>query len=548
MRAIIISLVLVLLFAKVSAQLSPFNWLCTNSATGVLNDEGRSVVGYQNSNYVIGSFKSNTIAFGAITLTNTFSGTSDIFIAKYTDCGLIVWAKSFGTVNDDQGLAITHDVNGNFYFCGSFNSSSISIGSFALNNNGGDDFFIAKMDANGNIIWANSWGGIGNEVPKSIHTEFPQNINLVGDYTSNFTIGTNSLSNAGNEDFFYMQITPAGSIITAKGYGSSGSDKVNCVQGQLMCGIFNSASLAIGASTLVNFNTGTYDSFIINLDGGFNETWVTGFGNLGDDVLNSISVFGSFPRFVGSFNSASLSIGNHTLLNANAGTNDALIVAYNIGGSAYKAVRIGNVGNEEAKAIIRSANYSDIVTGIFDSATLTFSGTVVTLTNNNAGTFDIFTTSSDNLGSFNTARLAGGPGDDIVMNNTYNSIFGSGVISYVGSFNGATSSFSPATTLTNTGGTDFFLTRFTDNFVIGSVESQLDSKIKFFPNPLHDKLFIQTEEEVKVKIIDVLSKTVFEEKIKGLKEVDFTSQAKGIYLMIVSSDKETTTTHKLIFE
>lgn len=547
MRALAISLALLLFFAKVSAQQIPFNWLCANNATGALNDEGRSVVGYQNNSYVIGSFKSNTISFGAITLTNTFNGTSDIFIVKFTDCGLVVWAKSFGTVNDDQGLAITYDVNGNFYFSGSFNSSSISIGSFTLNNNGGDDFFIAKMDVNGNIIWANSWGGLGNEVPKSIDSEFPQNINLVGDYTSSFTIGTNSLSNAGNEDFFYMQITPTGSIITAKGYGSAGSDKVNCVRGQLMCGIFNSASLTIGASTLVNYNSGTYDSFIINLDGGFNETWVTGFGNSGDDVLNSISVFGSFPRFAGSFNSASLSIGNNTVLNANPGTNDALIVAYNNGGSAYKAVRIGNVGNEEAKSIIRSANNSDIVTGIFDSATLTFSGTVVTLTNTNAGTFDIFTTCTDNLGSFNTARSAGGPGDDVILNNTYYSIFGSGVISYVGSFNGATSSFSPATTLTNTGGTDFFLTRFTDNFVIGSVESQLDSKIKIFPNPINEKLFIQTEEEVKVKIIDVLGKTVFEEKMNGLKEVDFTSQAKGIYLLIVSSDKETMT-HKLILE
>lgn len=201
--------------------------------------------------------------------------------------------------------------------------------------------------------WANAWGGTGDEVPKCIKAQsLNSSIDLVGDYTSNFVIGTNSLTNSGNEDFFYMQITPNGSINIPKGYGTAGSDKVTCVQDQLMCGIYNSASLALGANTLVNSNAGTYDSFIINLDAGFNETWVTGFGNAGDDVLNSLFKSQSTVDFVGYFNSASLTIGNTTLTNANTGTKDAILIGAVIGGTLNKAKSFGDIGNEEARSIV----------------------------------------------------------------------------------------------------------------------------------------------------------------------------------------------------
>lgn len=84
-------------------------------------------------------------------------------------------------------------------------------------------------------------------------------------------------------------------------------------------------------------------------------------------------------------------------------------------------------------------------------------------------------------------------------------------------------------------------------FSAGMNETKIGPKIKFYPNPLNDKLFIQTEEEVKIKIINILGKIIYEEKVSGLKEVDFSSQTKGLYLMNVSSDKRTTTL-KLIKE
>jgi len=44
---------IIILVSNVNAQPFVVNWLCANSAMGALNDEGRSVVEYQNNNYVI---------------------------------------------------------------------------------------------------------------------------------------------------------------------------------------------------------------------------------------------------------------------------------------------------------------------------------------------------------------------------------------------------------------------------------------------------------------------------------------------------------------
>ena len=50
--------------------------------------------------YVTGSFSGASISFGTTTLTNTMTGTSDVFIAKLDDSGVWSWALS--------GLSLIH--------------------------------------------------------------------------------------------------------------------------------------------------------------------------------------------------------------------------------------------------------------------------------------------------------------------------------------------------------------------------------------------------------------------------------------------------------
>jgi hypothetical protein len=122
--------------------------------------------------YVVGSFYSLTLTLGAFTLTNTDTSGffADIYIVKYDASGNVLWAKSIGSTGQDEIASIATDPMGNIFVSGSFGyTPSITIGSYTLtnatNNNGwGYDIFVAKYDANGNVIWAQGAGGAGSMI------------------------------------------------------------------------------------------------------------------------------------------------------------------------------------------------------------------------------------------------------------------------------------------------------------------------------------------------------------------------------------------------
>lgn len=526
-----------LFFSNLNAQFYHNGWNCPKSIPGFLNDEGRQIIPYSGlSSIVIGSFKSSTLTIGTFTLGNSFTGTSDIFIAKYSLCGTVLWAKSFGSLSDDQGLAIASSTNGDLFITGSFKSSTISLGSFTLSNSGGEDIFLAKMDGNGNILWANAYGGTGNEIPKCIIAKSPGNINLVGDFTGSFTIGTNTLSNLGGIDFFWTQISPTGSVIAAKGYGSINDDVVNSVVDDFsilwLCGAFKSPSLTIGTNTLVNSNSGTYDSFICQIDWNFNELWATRIGDSGDEVLNSAVVSQNLRHFTGSFTSPSITIGTNTLINAGSSTKDIFLVSYN-SNTLVASARFGGIGNDEGRKLDNYVPPSIALAGIYDSPSLNFKSGV-SVTNNNSGTFDIFKVLlSGSLTPLDQVIYsAGGPGDDVIYNSGAD-----GYIPpmYTGSFGGATMTFALYPPLNNAGGSDVFLTL--SSIYPLQINELSDSPIieSIFPNPTSGIINFKSNNNendlFEYEIYNSYGQLIKSDiGLKGNEKVDLSNHNNGMYL------------------
>lgn len=114
-------------------------------------------------------------------------GSGTYYLPNDTDCFLLkinanadfIWAKStaraivspLGSDNAIFGLAT--DSSGNIYTTGSFGTSGTtdfdpSIANFNLTAAGATDGYISKLDTNGNFIYANKFGGTGNEKGYSI--------------------------------------------------------------------------------------------------------------------------------------------------------------------------------------------------------------------------------------------------------------------------------------------------------------------------------------------------------------------------------------------
>ncbi|WP_294247810.1 T9SS type A sorting domain-containing protein [uncultured Chryseobacterium sp.] len=92
-------------------------------------------------------------------------GNADGWIARLNqDAGILYWQKSFGGTGSDVINSIIPTTDGGYVFAG----SSTSINGDVAGNKGYVDYWIVKIDANGNIQWKKSLGGTGDDRAASV--------------------------------------------------------------------------------------------------------------------------------------------------------------------------------------------------------------------------------------------------------------------------------------------------------------------------------------------------------------------------------------------
>ena len=142
-----------------------------------IDGEGNVVL---SGDYLGGDFDS-----GPDTTTLPIYGSHDIYVTKLDSDGNFIWAKGIGAGGIDEGFSVAVDNTGNIYFTDTFSSSAdFDPGPeiFYLNNNGGRDILIVKIDAFGNFIWAKGIGGDRSDIGRSITTDNQGKIYITGEF------------------------------------------------------------------------------------------------------------------------------------------------------------------------------------------------------------------------------------------------------------------------------------------------------------------------------------------------------------------------------
>jgi gliding motility-associated-like protein len=233
---------------------------------------GNSIATDRNNNaYVIGYFYDSTVTFGKYILTNASIGL-DIFTVKYNPAGNVIWAKSAGGDDVDDGLAITTDKFSNIYIGGYFLSPKITFGNKKYNNQGNRNLFLVKYDSMGNIIWVNTTGGRNDAATYGITTDTTGNIYITGYFTSpiikfgNFTLTNYSLLS--RQDLFVTKYDSSGNIkwaISAYGKGTEQSNSINIdlFQNIYITGQYQNSEIGFCKNKLDS--TGSWDVFVAKL-------------------------------------------------------------------------------------------------------------------------------------------------------------------------------------------------------------------------------------------------------------------------------------------
>jgi len=259
------------------------NWLWARRAGGSDYDAALSLEVDTNSNCYITGWFSGTAAFGSTNLTS--AGGWDIFTAKLDPDGNWLWAVSAGGASDSGGLGIQTDSFGNCYITGTF-LGSISIGTELLVSNGNNDIFIAKLDTNGNWLWAKRAGGTGNEVSSGIAVDQAGSCFVTGYFNGTASFGTTDLTSSGNYDIFAVKLDANGNWLWAKRAGGVSNDYANaialdanncCVY--LTGSFYGSAQFGTKALT----SSGESDIFVARLDANGNWLWATKGGGISSE-------------------------------------------------------------------------------------------------------------------------------------------------------------------------------------------------------------------------------------------------------------------------
>jgi hypothetical protein len=90
------------------------------------------------------------------------SGGKDVFVAKISSGGAVLWVRTFGGIQDQFANAAVVDDLGNIYVAGFF-SGSMTIGSETLTSLGLRDIFVAKLSEDGTPVWAKRLGWTDND-------------------------------------------------------------------------------------------------------------------------------------------------------------------------------------------------------------------------------------------------------------------------------------------------------------------------------------------------------------------------------------------------
>lgn len=406
-------------------------------------------------------------------------------IASKAQTPSLVWAQSAGSTSSDVGWSIATDATGNIYTAGHFRGTVDFDSGPAIFNLTAfgvfEDIFISKSDANGNFVWAKSFGSTSQDLFDQAHgiTYRAGHIYITGLFSGTVdfdpSAGTTNLTSVGGRDVFVLKLDVNGNFVWAKSMGSAQDDiafsiATDASQSVYTTGDYESlADFDPGAAVFNLPDPGTGSAiFISKLDIDGNFGWAislgsgTSYNNTGFSVATDLSgdvyTTGKFRSTIDFDPGAGVS----NLTSATNSANDIFILKLTSPGSFVWAKSMGSSNEDNGQSIVIDVSGNVVTTGYFDGTVDFDPGTGVSnLTS--FGVDDIFISKLDANGNFVWTKQFGGIDEDdgfSVATDAAGNIYMTGFFQDVADFDPGTGIFN----LTAVGSTyDIFISKLDQN-------------------------------------------------------------------------------------
>jgi hypothetical protein len=265
-----------------------------------------------------GGFLAGGVSWAGISggKTSANYGDLDAWLVRLDANGNKVWDQSFGGTGDDRITDICMTQDGGFIL-GGFSSSPPS-GNKTSPAYGGWDGWLIRLDANGTKLWEKTFGGANGDVLHSLQQTRDGGF-ILGGSTESSNNGTRTTPVFGANDYWIVRLDASGNQLWERVYGGNSFDYLLSVRETLDGGFILSGDSDSGPSgNKTSPRRGgalyTYDLWVVRTDAAGNKLWDQSFGGSGYDYQGIIRQSPDGTFLLGGF-SASTGGGNKTSTN-----------------------------------------------------------------------------------------------------------------------------------------------------------------------------------------------------------------------------------------
>jgi hypothetical protein len=469
------AVLLTFLLFSVMAAAQVPQWQWALRAGGVSWDSGLATAVDTQGNIYVGGNFQGTAVYGSTTLTS--SGGNDIFVAKLDANGNWLWVRKAGGPSSDVLYGMATDTAGNVYVTGMF-AETAAFATTTITSAGLSDIFVAKLDANGFLDWVAQAGGASGDVGRGLALDGSGNIYVCGNYNGSVNFGTNPLAGFGYNDAFIAKLNSDGVWQWTRGAGGSGDDQALGIDTDSSGNAYVTGYYR-GTATFTPFtltSNGDADIFIAKVNASGFLLGVFSWGGAMFDIGSAVALDPADNIYLAGHINGTVAFGPFVLVGE--GAEDIFAMKMNSGGIIQWAERAGGEGWDLPTAIAADAAGNLYLTGRFQGSAAFGPVTLTSL-----GLYDAFFAKLDTNGFLGWVIQAGGTSNEMGNGITCDA---SGNV-YVTGYFVDTAAFGPFV-LTSLGDAETFIARIysgpvsTDDDTIPAA-LQVSKITRVYPNP-----------------------------------------------------------------
>lgn len=274
-----------------------------------------------------------------------FTNGSEGFLAKMDANGNLLWVQTAANAGNMTWHRIVADSSGNVVVFGQF-TEGLSLGSQTFTGNAFDDLVLAKYSPAGDLLWARSWSATLRANAYGLAVGPDNQLALSADFQGTLTFGNNGHTSQGLNDGLVMLVDSSGNPVWSQSAGSAGVDNPFCVEADAQGNIFLAGSFSgtINLGAFDMVSNGLWDVFVLKLSPIGTPVWASTFGGPNNDRCNAVRLGPHGDVYLHGWYQDSLTVGNQQI--RALGLFDAFLARVDSNGSSLQFLSFGSTNQD----------------------------------------------------------------------------------------------------------------------------------------------------------------------------------------------------------